>query len=120
MCCYVLSINCTQSTYYTTLCSVASCHVSLHVLALCAGTRCEEGPFIQIVPSEAPSLRLYLPSSDSAFLITSDGNSEEDRTGAGKGGRPCSLLSLLVILSVRNSANSVLRSAALRGGFYEA
>lgn len=116
--CYYCITLIVQLIFYTTLWSDASCQVSLHVLALCAGAGCDVVPFIQMVPSEAPSLRLHLLSSGSAPFTTSVVALEADRTGAGNRGRSCSLLSLFVILSVRSSASSVLRSAALRGGFY--
>lgn len=74
-----------------------------------------------MVPSDAPSLKLGLHTS-SAELLTCDDEDEGDEvladvlTGGGKGGRPFSLLSLFVNRSDLNSANSVLRSAAFRGG----
>lgn len=70
-------------------------------------------------PIDAPSRKL---GNECASLVVcpSDGEGrtelEDVLGGAGSKGKPCSFLSLLVNRCARNSASSVLRSAALRGG----
>jgi hypothetical protein len=111
---------CSCSDHYTTCRSVASCHVSLHVLVfgIAAGLSCS----IAVVPKDPPSLRLRDNLSFAEAAATDDDEDAEEEEALavlfviGKGGSPCSLLSLLVNRCALKSASSLLRSAAFLGG----